>query len=195
MSERPPALKPTEPAALIVAALAAAAVAWLLISNFYQQLPPMVWPPVILIGGIAALEAAAARGLWERIHGRGGLFATRQRAGQAGARTPEPVDPLVVVRFAVLAKASSLGGAIFAGVYAGFLPWLAIESARLAGAGADLPPTVGGLLVSLALIAAALWLERACRVPEQADEDRADRDRSRDPGRRAGRPEDPRDFA
>lgn len=170
MSERPPALRPTQPATLVVAALAAAAVAWLLISNVYQQLPPMVWPPVILIGGIALLEAGAARSLWERIHGRGGLLATRARGSGRAGRTPEPMDPLVVVRFAVLAKASSVGGAIFVGAYAGFLPWLAIESGRLASAGADLPATVGGLVVSIGLVMAAQWLERACRVPERDDE-------------------------
>ncbi|QSB15043.1 DUF3180 domain-containing protein [Natronosporangium hydrolyticum] len=186
MSERPPALRPTQPATLVVAALAAAAVAWLLISNFYQQLPPMVWPPVILIGGIALLEAGAARSLWERIHGRGGLLATRPRGGAPvgrDGRPREPMDPLVVVRFAVLAKASSVGGAIFIGLYAGFLPWLAIESGRLTGARADLPATVGGLVVSVALVAAALWLERACRVPDHDGE----------PPEPGGRPEDPTD--
>jgi hypothetical protein len=37
-------------------------------------------------------------------------------------------------------------------------------------AGADIPPTVGGLIASALFIAAALWLERACRVPEHDDE-------------------------
>jgi hypothetical protein len=167
MSERRPALRPTEPATLVVAGLAAAAVAWLLTTNFYQDLPPMSWPPVILIAGIAGFEAVVARNLWVRIQRRGRTFAPASRRRGAGE---EPVEPLAVARYAVLAKASSVAGALFAGFYAGMLPWLLVESGRLAGAGADLPPTTGGLLASVALIAAALWLERACRVPEPPDE-------------------------
>ena len=83
----------------------------------------------------------------------------------------------MVARFAVLAKASSLGGAILTGGYAGFVPWLAIESGRLREASSDLPPTVGGLVASAGLMAAALWLERACRIPEPPDEEQ-DRDRN-----------------
>jgi hypothetical protein len=174
VSERQPALRPTEPATLVVAGLAAAAVAWLLISNFYQDLPPMIWPPVIIIAGLAAFEAVVARQLWVRIHQRGDMLA-RPRGRDAGpGSTEEPVEPLAVARYAVLAKASSLAGAIFAGFYAGFLPWLLIESGRLSDAADDLPPTVGGLVASSLFMAAALWLERACRVPERDDEEEFD---------------------
>lgn len=167
-------LRPTEPATLVVAGLAAAAVAWLLISNFYQDLPPMIWPPVVIIAGLAAFEAVVAGQLWARIHQRGGML-TRQpgRPGAPGA-AGEPVDPLAVARYAVLAKASSIAGAIFTGFYAGFLPWLLIESGRLSDAGDDIPPTVAGLVASVLFMIAARWLERACRVPERDDEDEPD---------------------
>lgn len=165
MSEREPALKPTEPAWLVVAGLAAAAVAWLLVSNLYQSLPPLGWPPVIIIGGLAVLEAVMAQNTWERVHQRGGATVRLGRAGR------EPVEPLTVARFAVLAKASSVASALFLGFYAGLLPWLLIESGRLPDAAADLPPAVGGLIASGGLLAAALWLERACRVPEPPDGD------------------------
>lgn len=182
MSAREPALKPTQPATLVVAALAAAAVTWLLISNFYQQLPPMIWPPAILIMGIAVFEAAVARNLWGRIHGRSGLLAARRAPASRGRG--EPVEPLAVVRFAVLAKASSVAAAILIGAYAGFLPWLAIEAGRLSSAAADLPPSVGGLVASGALLAAAQWLERACRVPEEEERDREEPERPELPDRR-----------
>ena len=173
MDKQPqPALKPTDPATLVVAGLAAAAVAWLLISNLYQDLPPMIWPPVIIIAGVAAFEAVAARSLWTRIQRRGRSLARQD----AGAAASEPVEPLVVARFAVLAKASSLGGAILTGFYAGFVPWLAVESGRLRDASSDLPPTIGGLVASAALMGVALWLERACRIPEPPEEEK-DRDR------------------
>jgi hypothetical protein len=184
MTDRPPALRPTQPATLLVAALAAAAAAWLLISNLYQQIPPMIWPPVILIAGIAMAETALAQQLWARIHNRG--WAARSRP--AGAGRPEPLEPLVVVRYALLAKASSVAGAILAGAYAGFLPWLAIESTRLTGAGSDLPPAIGGLVASAALVAAAWWLERACRVPEPDERDRPGRGHPEATGERGDRP-------
>lgn len=169
--DKQPALKPTDPATLVVAGLAAAAVAWLLISNLYQDLPPMIWPPVIIIGGVAAFEAVAARTLWTRIQQRG-----RARA-RPDAAASKPLEPLLVARFAVLAKASSLGGAILTGFYAGFVPWLAVESGRLREAASDLPPTIGGVVASATLIGVALWLERACRVPEPPEEERdPDRD-------------------
>lgn len=166
MSQPQPSLRPTQPSTLVLAGLAAAAVTWLLISNFYQDLPPMIWPTAFLIAGIAVFEALVAWNLWGRIHGRG-----RFGRGLAGRR-PEPVDPLVVVRYAVLAKASAVAGAILTGGYAGFVPWLAAESGRLTSAAEELPPTVGGLVASAGLIVAALWLEHACRVPEEPEDDR-----------------------
>jgi hypothetical protein len=178
MSDRQPqpALRPTEPATLVVAGLAAAAVAWLLISNFYQDLPRMIWPPVVIIAGFAAFEAVVARQLWARIHQRGyergGLLAARPRLPEARRGTgEEPIEPLAVARYAVLAKASSLAGAIFTGFYAGFVPWLLIEAGRITDAADDLPPTIGGLVASALFMAAALWLERACRVPERPDDE------------------------
>ena len=173
MSQRAPALRPTEPASLVVAGLAAAAVGWLLVSNIYQDMPPLGWPPVIVIGGLALLEVVMARNTWYRVHQRGrGGAALRAGRGPLG----EPVEPLTVARFAVLAKASSVAGALFAGFYAGLLPWLAIEAGRLPGAAADLPPAIGGLVASGGLLAAALWLERACRVPEPPEDEDSDGD-------------------
>ncbi|WP_346116994.1 DUF3180 domain-containing protein [Micromonospora coerulea] len=159
---------PTRISTLVVAALAAAAVAWLLISSLYYDVAPdLPWLPVVTLAGLAVLEAYAAvntRGRIERRPGR------------------EPVNPLLVARFVVLAKASALAGAIFAGFYAGLTGWLLIE--RTEAAVGDRPAAGAGLLVSLALVAAALWLERACRVPEQEDdEDREPGDRETPRGR------------
>ncbi|MEV4543047.1 DUF3180 domain-containing protein [Micromonospora echinaurantiaca] len=160
---------PTRISTLVVAALAAAAAAWLLISGlYYSGLPRLPWLPVVTLAGLAVLEAYAAintRGRIERRPGR------------------DPVNPLMVARFVVLAKASSLAGAIFAGGYAGLTGWLFVETTRAAGE--DRPAAGAGLLASLALVAAALWLERSCRVPEQQDdEDREPGDRDTRPGPR-----------
>jgi hypothetical protein len=153
---------PTRPATLVVAGLAAAAVSWLLISGFYGSFPALPWLPVVTLAALAVLEGYAAANTRARVERRPGH---------------DPVNPLVVARFVVLAKASSLAGAIFVGFYAGMLGWLAIERTRAATA--DVPVTAGGLFASLALVATALWLERACRVPERPDDERPPDDQER----------------
>jgi hypothetical protein len=150
-----PRIGPTRPATLVVSALAGAAVAWLLISQFYGEFPAFPWLPAVTIGALAVLEAYAAVNTRARIERRPGR---------------EPVDPLTVAWFVVLAKASSLAGAIFGGFSAGLLAWLLL--ARLRAAVDDIPAATGNLVASLALVAAALWLERSCRVPERPDESR-----------------------
>ena len=153
---------PTRLSTLVVAGLAAAALAWLLISSFYYSgMPRLPWLPVVTLAGLAVLEAYAAvntRGRIERKPGR------------------EPVNPLLVARFVVLAKASALAGAIFLGFYAGLTGWLFVEPTNAAIQ--DRPAAGAGALASLALVAAALWLERSCRVPERrttTHDDRQDR--------------------
>lgn len=154
-SEPQPTLRPTNPATLVVAAFAAAALAWLGISRFYANIPDLPWLPPITVAALAVLEAYAAQ-------------TTRARIEHKPGR--EPVDPLLVARFVVLAKASSLAGAIFGGVYAAVSLWLLLERPRLAHATADLPAAVAGVVASAGLVVAALLLERACRVPPQPDE-------------------------
>ncbi|GIJ28202.1 membrane protein [Micromonospora qiuiae] len=163
-----PRMGPTRISTLVVTALAAAAAAWLLISSFYyNQLPPLPWLPVVTLAGLAVLEAYAAintRGRIERRPGR------------------DPVNPLMVARFVVLAKASALVGAIFAGFYAGLTGWLFVQTTRAAGE--DRPAALAGVLASVALVAAALWLERSCRVPERPEDEHEPDDRETRPGRR-----------
>ncbi|WP_432908433.1 DUF3180 domain-containing protein [Micromonospora matsumotoense] len=149
---------PTRFSTLVVAVLAAAALAWLLISSFYYSgMPRLPWLPVVTLGGLAVLEAYAA-------------VNTRSRIERKPGR--EPVNPLLVARFVVLAKASALAGAIFLGCYAGLTGWLFVEPTNAAIQ--DRPAAGAGTLASLALVAAALWLERSCRVPE-SDDDADDR--------------------
>ena len=159
---------PTRISTLVVAGLAAAAVAWLLISSFYYDVAPnLPWLPVITLATLAVLEGYAAVNTRNRIERRPGR---------------DPVNPLLVARFVVLAKASALAGAIFAGFYAGVTAWLFIE--RTNAAVGDRPAAGAGLLASLALVAGALWLERSCRVPEKEDdEDREPGDRETPRGR------------
>ncbi|HEX6970433.1 MAG TPA: DUF3180 domain-containing protein [Micromonosporaceae bacterium] len=150
-----PRIGPTRPATLVVSGLVGAAVAWLLISRFYGAFPELPWLPAVTIAALAVLEGYAA-------------VTTRARIERRPGR--EPVDPLTVAWYVVLAKASSLAGAIFAGFSAGLLAWLVLERTRAAID--DIPAAAANLIASLGLVAAALWLERSCRVPEQPEEGR-----------------------
>ena len=164
-TRRDPSMRPTSVSVLVVAALAAAAAGWLLLSAIYAQMPSLPWPPIIVLAVLATLEFYLAQNTAARVQRRPGAL---------------PVDPLAVARYAVLAKASSLAGALSAGFSSGLLAWLALEPTKAARE--DVPAAIGGVIAAAALVAAALWLERACRVPDRPD--RKDED---DTGRRSGR--------
>ena len=143
-------MRPTSLSTLVVAGLAMAAVSWLAISRFYGDFPSIPWLPGITLLALAGLELAAGVNTKNRLDRRPGT---------------ERVDPLLVARYLVLAKASSLAAALFTGLYAGISVWLLTEQGRLAQAQNDLAPAVVGTVGGLTLVAGALFLERACRVP------------------------------
>lgn len=143
-------MRPTNTSTLIVAGLAMAAASWLAISRFYGDFPSIPWLPGITLLALAGLELAAAVNTKNRIDHRPGT---------------ERVDPLLVARYLVLAKASALAAALFTGLYAGVTIWLFTEQGRLAQAQNDLLPAAIGTLGGVTLVFAALFLERACRVP------------------------------
>jgi Protein of unknown function (DUF3180) len=155
MTEPKPSLRPTNPATLIVAGLVSAATAWFVISTWYGEMPALPWIPAVTLALLALFELAVANN-------------TRARIARKPGRPP--VEPLLVARYVVLAKASSLAGSIFAGFTGGLLIWLLMERTRLAAAQNDLPPAIGAFVASLMLVAAALWLEHSCRVPKPPDE-------------------------
>ncbi|GAA3344343.1 DUF3180 domain-containing protein [Amorphoplanes nipponensis] len=146
-------MRPTSLSVLVVAGLAAAAVGWLLLSSLYAQMPRLPWLPIIVLGTLAVVEAILAQNTAARIQRKPGA---------------PRVDPLAVARYAVLAKASSLAGALFAGFSAGLLAWLTLEPTKAARD--DVPAAIAGVAAALALVGAALWLERSCRVPDKPEQ-------------------------
>ncbi len=154
-----PRLRPSSPASLVAAGLATAVVAWVLIGHFYGDLPRMSFLPALTIGLLALAEGVAARSTRARIEHRPGYA---------------PVEPLQAARYAMLAKASALAGAIFAGAYTGMLVWLLGQRGQLAAAGDDIPPVAVCLGAAILLLAAALWLERSCRIPKGPGGDEED---------------------
>ncbi|GLY05245.1 MULTISPECIES: DUF3180 domain-containing protein [Actinoplanes] len=159
-----PSLRPTSVSALVVAALAAAAGGWLLIGYSFYQLTPLPWTGAAVLFVLALVEAYLAQNTTARIQRKRGA---------------PPVQPLAVVRFVALAKASALVGALSAGFAAGLLAWLLVEPTTAARD--DVPAAAATLIGAIVLIGAALWLERACRVPERDDRE------DDDTGRRSGR--------
>jgi hypothetical protein len=150
-----PSLAPTNPATLVVAVLAAAAVGWIIIARKYNDFPSLTFLPAIITAGLGVLEIALAVPTKARIDRKPGT---------------EPVNGLVVVRYVVLAKASSLVGALLAGFFGAVMIWLLAERGRLAAAGSDVPPAIGGFVGAIVLLVGALLLERACRVPPRPDD-------------------------
>jgi hypothetical protein len=133
-------------------ALVAAAVAYLLVRPAYGSLPPLPGVTPLPLFLLAVVELGLARTVRQRL-----------RAPLSRGR---PLHPLQVARAAVLAKASSAGGALLLGAYGGLLAYLLplqTEQSR-----DDAAVSGGALLASLALTAAALLLERACRTPDDA---------------------------
>lgn len=151
-----PGLTPTRPSNLVLAAIGTAAVAFILMRRYFGDLPDVTWLAGLTMAGLAAVEGIAAYNTRARIEHR------------PGAGT---VNPLFVARLVVLAKASSLAGAIFAGAYGGIAAWALTERGRLTVADRNLAPALVGVAGALALVAAALLLERACRVPKKPDEE------------------------
>jgi hypothetical protein len=149
-------------ATLAVAGFAAAALAWLTIGTWYWNIPSLPWIPALTLLALAVFEFALAQ-------------QTRARIERKPGRPP--VEPLAVARYVVLAKASSLACAIFVGFTGAMAIWLLIQTGGATPnehASDGLPTSILSLLASIALVAGALWLERACRVPEQPDQKEQD---------------------
>ena len=145
-----PRLEPTRPATLAVATLAATALSWIGVSNYWDKIPTLPWLPPLTLIGLAIFEAFEALATKNRIDRKSGA---------------SPVQPLVIARYAVLAKASALAGALFGGIYIGLATWLLSQRNVLSKVGDNLPQAVLGVAGSILFVAAALWLERSCRVP------------------------------
>ncbi len=153
---------------LVVLAAGMALAAWLLVRSVYGSLPALQWWLPVPLAVLAVAEALAARTLRGRLAAQRDARAGRApRAGDGGARPVEPVEPLLVARVAVLAQASAYVGAVFTGVWAGVLAHVGPAADRVRAAGGDTVTAIIGIVCSLGLIAAALWLESVCRIPPE----------------------------
>jgi hypothetical protein len=151
-------VKPTRLPVLALALLLATALGYLLAETSYSQLPPLPPAAPVTLALLALLEGWLAYLVRGRIRGR-----------RQGGR---PMHALQIARAAVLAKASSLGGAVVGGAYAGIFVWTFGRRGDVATYGND--ARVAGLAAAagIGLVGAALLLERSCRTPSPPTDDR-----------------------
>jgi hypothetical protein len=90
----------------------------------------------------------------------------------ARGRTREPIDAYYATRVVLIAKASSLAGAIFGGAVGGMLAYILTRGVEV-GASA-LVPTVTSVFGGVVLVVAGLVAEFMCTVPP-SDDDKDDR--------------------
>lgn len=152
-------LKPLRIVDLSLLALVFVGVGWAAGHLYYEDLPSvptLVGVPLLVL---AAIEAVA------------GVFIRRRIAGGEVGSGLHDLDPLVIARTVVLAKASAIVGAVFAGGWLGLLAHLIQQYDRLTAARSDTPGTALGVVAGVLLVVAAVWLERACAVPPEQRDD------------------------
>ncbi|GAA4050641.1 DUF3180 domain-containing protein [Nonomuraea soli] len=149
-------MRPVKPWHLVGVVVIVALLTLILVRQFYSSLPLVPWTAIPTLLLLAIGELITGNSTKARIERR---------------PDTKPVEPLAVVRLTALAKASAYGGALIAGVFAGF----ALHTVQLLSQ--DTPRgeffvTAGSFAASVVLICAALYLEHCCKVPKQPGEER-----------------------
>jgi hypothetical protein len=147
-------VRPSRWPSLLGVVLLAGVIGWLIADRAYGDLVTLPRAAPITAAVIAAFELGLARVVWRKVR---------------GVSHGKPMHPLQVARAAVLAKASSATGALLLGFYGGFFLWV-IRRTELRAAAHDAWVSGWSALASLALLVAALLLEKACRTPTLHDE-------------------------
>jgi hypothetical protein len=136
---------------LIAAGVVAAVVVNVLLRLSYGDVPTLPQPAGTTLLAFAIAEVVLGSTLRARI---------RQQPGS------RPIQALTAAKAVLLAKASSLAGAITLGAWVGVLLYVFPLRSQLASAASDTITAVIGALCAAALVAAALWLEYCCRTPD-----------------------------
>ncbi len=144
---------------LAVAAVLAGLLVHLMLRVSYDDLPPLPRFAGTTLAVIAVVEAVFGYTLRNRI------------ARKEGTR---PVPALTAARAVLLAKASSLLGAIMLGCWLAVIVYLVPLRDQISAATADTTTGVIGAVCAAALVAGALWLEQCCRTPDDPDAPRDD---------------------
>jgi hypothetical protein len=140
---------------LIAAGAVAAVLVNLLLQLSYGDMPTLPQLAGTTLLAFAIAEVVLGSSLRARI---------RQRPGT------HPVQALTAAKAVVLAKASSLAGAITGGAWLGVLGYVLPLRSELQSAASDTVTASIGAVCAAALVAAALYLEHCCRTPEGPDD-------------------------
>lgn len=130
-----------------------------LLGNILVQLTSSLLPPLPVAAGVTAGVLGIAE--------LGGGFVLRRRIERRGGALPVPA--LVAARAVLLAKASSIGGAVIAGLWIGVLLDTVPRAPVVVAAFSDSVAAGIGLASALLLVGGALWLEYCCRAPDDPD--------------------------
>ncbi|GAA3556697.1 DUF3180 domain-containing protein [Amycolatopsis ultiminotia] len=140
----------TRPRDLVVAAVAGFAVVYLLFQLSYGDLPELPLFAGVTFAVLAVAEAALALSIRSRI-----------RSGRVRG------DAVGIARAVALAKASSLAGAFLGGGWLAAFGYVFPRRDELVAAVSDSRSAVVGVVSSVLLVAAGLWLEHSCRTPPE----------------------------
>jgi len=153
-------MTPTRPRTLLLLVLGFGALAYLVAALAYGSLPvlPRFAPVSVVL--LALVELGMAKVIRDRL---------AHRLDPRGRPLGRPLHPMQVARAAVLAKASSTGGAVLLGAYGGLLAWTLPRRDLLLASERDATVAAFSAVSCLGLVLAALWLERACRRPDEPE--------------------------
>lgn len=124
------------------------------------SLPSVPVAAPIVLAAIGAVLLATALSLRSR------LKAQRERAPGA-----KGVDPMMAARAVVFAQASALVAALVSGMYGGTGVFLLINEIDLPARGDQALYAGLSVAAGIAVMAAAVFLERVCKLPDDEDDD------------------------
>ncbi|MFF5208453.1 DUF3180 domain-containing protein [Streptosporangium sp. NPDC000396] len=149
-------MKQSRPGVIVGLVVVFGALTWVLLRSLYSSLPTVPWTAIPTVFLLALGEIYSGWMTKARIERKAGT---------------KPVEPLAVARLVALAKASAYGGAVFAGIFAGFTFHTA-DLLEQSVPRRDFLIAGGSFVACILLICSALYLEYCCRVPKGSEEDR-----------------------
>jgi hypothetical protein len=153
-------LKALRPVVLAAITLVAGLLSWAgsQLWNSMGSLPGVPAAAPIVLAAVAVVLLATAVSLRSRLR--------QQRERVPGAKG---VDPMAAARAVVLGQASALVSALVTGIYGGMGVFLlTMANADAARRGQSLT-ALFAVLAGIAVIAAGLWIQHICRLPDDPD--------------------------
>ena len=154
-------LKPLRPVVLVAITLVTGLLSWggSRLWNSVGTLPSVPTAAPIVLAIIAVVLVVTAVSLRSR------LRAQRERVPGA-----KGVDPLAAARSVVLGQSSALVSALVTGVYGGMGVFLSSMWDSVPGRHAQVLTAGLAVVAGIAVMAAGMWIQHICRLPDDPDE-------------------------